>query len=299
MADQVHLEIADVAPRSRRFTADVLTYRLQQAGSGLLMYGLLTVVAIFMMLPFVWMLSTSFKPQAEIFTRPPIIISPNMSLDGYRYIAGQGVWRSLWNTFVISGGFTLGGIFFCALGGFGFAKYRFPGRNMLFVVLLATMMIPPAVTMVPGFIIMREFSWIDTFWPLIVPGAANAFGIFFMRQYISTISDELLDAARIDGCTEFGVFWRVIAPIAAPGMISLGLIFFMGSWNNYLGPLIYLRSPSNFTLPLMMMTMQGPPGYSAYREFMGIAVISVLPLLAIFLVFQRRFVEGITAGAVK
>lgn len=146
---------------------------------------------------------------------------------------------------------------------------------------------------------MRDLGWINTFWPLIVPGAANAFGIFFMRQYISTISDELLDAARIDGCSEFSVFWRVVAPIAAPGLVSLGLIFFMGAWNNYLGPLIYLKSPDNFTLPLMMMTMQGPPGYSAYREFMGIAVISVVPLLAIFLIFQRRFVEGITAGALK
>jgi ABC-type glycerol-3-phosphate transport system permease component len=299
MADQVRLEMQGTIPRSRGINASTVTYRLKQAMSGLALYGLLTVVAVFMMLPFVWMLSTSFKPQAEIFTRPPIIISPNMSLDGYAYIAGQGVWRSLWNTFVISAGFTAGGLFFCALGGFGFAKYRFPGRNLLFILLLATMMIPPAVTMVPSYIIMREFGWINTFWPLIVPGAANAFGIFFMRQYISTISDELLDAARIDGCSEFGVFWRVIAPIAWPGLISLGLIFFMGSWNNYLGPLIYLKSPDNFTLPLMMMTMQGPPGYSAYREFMGIAVVSVVPLLAIFLAFQRRFVEGITAGAVK
>lgn len=300
MADQVRLEMQNTTVAHRqRANSSALTYNLKQFAYGLGLYGMLTIIAIFMMLPFIWMLSTSFKPPAEIFTRPPIIISPNMSLEGYEYIIGQGVWRSLWNTFVISAGFTAGGIFFCSLGGFGFAKYRFPGRNMLFVLLLATMMIPPAVTMVPSYIIMRELGWINTFWPLIVPGAANAFGIFFMRQYISTISDELLDAARIDGCTEFGVFWRVIAPIAAPGAISLGLIFFMGSWNNYLGPLIYLKSPDNFTLPLMMMTMQGPPGYSAYREFMGIAVVSVVPLLAIFLVFQRRFVEGITAGSVK
>jgi ABC-type glycerol-3-phosphate transport system permease component len=120
-----------------------------------------------------------------------------------------------------------------------------------------------------------------------------------MRQYISTLNDELLDAARIDGCSEFSVFSKVVLPIIAPGAISLGLIFFMGAWNNYLGPLIYLKKAELFTLPLFMMQMSGPPGYSLYREWMGVAVVSVVPLLLIFLVFQRRFTEGITAGAVK
>jgi ABC-type glycerol-3-phosphate transport system permease component len=299
MADHVRLNMLDTPVEVQNAGARDLGQQLRQLASGLALYGILVLVGLFMILPFIWMLSTSFKPQSEIFTRPPIILSPNMSLDGYHYIVERGVWRSLLNTFVIAGGFTVVSLFFCALGGFGFAKYRFPARNLLFMILLATMMIPSAVTMVPSYIIMRDLGWINTFWPLIIPGAANAFGIFFMRQYISTISDELLDAARIDGCSEFRVFWRVVAPIASPGLVSLGLIFFMSAWNNYLGPLIYLKSPENFTLPLMMMTMQGPPGYSAYREFMGIAVISVLPLMTIFLIFQRRFVEGITAGALK
>jgi ABC-type glycerol-3-phosphate transport system permease component len=259
----------------------------------------LTLTAIFMMLPFVWMLSTSFKPQDEIFTTPPILISPNMSLDGYRYIIDLGVFRSLVNTFIVAFSSTLVSLFFCSLGGYGFAKFRFPGRNPLFGFLLATMIIPGAVTMVPLYLIVQKLGWLNTFLPLIVPGAANAFGIFFMRQYISTLNDELLDAARIDGCSEFAVFTRVVLPIIAPGMISLGLIFFMGAWNNYLGPLIYLKKAELFTLPLFMMQMTGPPGYSLFREWMGVAVISVVPLLLIFLVFQRRFTEGITAGAVK
>lgn len=263
------------------------------------LYGLLTLIAIFMMLPFFWMLSTSFKPQAEIFVSPPILISPNMSLDGYRYIIEFGVVRSLWNTFFVAFSFTTLALFFCALGGYGFAKYRFPGRNVLFAFLLATMVIPSAVTMVPLYVIVQKIGWMNTFLPLIVPGAANAFGIFFMRQYISTISDELLDAARIDGCSDFGIFWRIILPICVPGLTTLGLIFFMTAWNNYLGPLIYLKSPGKFTLPLFMMQMQGPPGFSAYREWMGVAIVSVVPLLIIFLLFQRRFVEGITAGAIR
>jgi ABC-type glycerol-3-phosphate transport system permease component len=268
-------------------------------GLNLLMYGVLIVIALFMILPFIWMLSTSLKPQNEIFTRPPIFISPNMSLDGYQFILEKGALRALWNTFFIAFTGTILSIFFCALGGYAFAKYRFPGRNLLFTILLATMMIPGAVTMVPSYLIMRDLKWIDTIWPLVIPGAANAFGIFFMRQYISSVNNELLDAARIDGCSEFAVFRRVVAPIVRPGIISLGLIFFMAAWNNYLGPLIYLKSPQNFTLPLMITTMQGPPGFSAYREFMGLAVLSVVPLLLLFLIFQRRFIEGITAGSVK
>jgi ABC-type glycerol-3-phosphate transport system permease component len=251
------------------------------------------------MLPFVWMLSTSFKPQDEIFTTPPMLISRNMSLDGYRYIIDLGVFRSLGNSFFVAFTFTVVSLFFCSLGGYGFAKFRFPGRNHLFAFLLATMIIPPAVTMVPVYVMMQKMNWINTYWPLIVPGAANAFGIFFMRQYITSLNDELLDAARIDGCSEFSVFTRIVLPIIAPGLITLGLIFFMSSWNNYLGPLIYLKSGDKFTLPLFMMQMQGPPGFSAFREWMGVAVISVLPLLLIFMAFQRRFTEGITAGAVK
>lgn len=272
---------------------------LRSLATQIAVYSLLTLIAFFMILPFIWMLSTSFKPQDEIFRSPPILISPNMSLDGYRYIVDLGALRVLWNTFFIAFTSTALSLFFCTLGGYGFAKYRFPGRGALFAFLLGTMIIPGAVLMVPTYIIMLKLGWLDTYWPLIIPGAANAFGIFFMRQYISTISDELLDAARIDGCSEFGIFLRCILPICTPGLTTLGLIFFMSSWNNYLYPSIYLKSPDKFTLPLLMVQMQGPPGYSLYREWMGVAVVSIVPLLILFLIFQRRFTEGITAGAIK
>jgi ABC-type glycerol-3-phosphate transport system permease component len=272
---------------------------LRSLATQIAVYSLVTLIALFMILPFIWMLSTSFKPQDEIFVSPPILISPNMSLDGYRYIVDLGALRVLWNTFFIAFTSTALSLFFCTLGGYGFAKYRFPGRGALFAFLLGTMIIPSAVLMVPTYIIMLKLGWLDTYWPLLIPGAANAFGIFFMRQYISTISDELLDAARIDGCSEFGIFLRCILPICTPGLITLGLIFFMNSWNNYLYPSIYLKSPDKFTLPLLMVQMQGPPGYSLYREWMGVAVLSIVPLLIIFLIFQRRFTEGITAGAIK
>lgn len=263
-------------------------------------YGLLILVSAFMMLPFIWMVSTSLKPADEIFAIPPIVLSPNSSLNAYLYLHEQynilGIVR---NTFVIAFGATILRLFFCALGGYGFAKFKFPGQGALFVFLLGTMVIPGAVTLVPVYIIMRDLKWIDTFWPLIIPGAANAFGIFFMRQYIMSVSSELIDAARIDGAGEFAIFWRIILPIIAPGLTSLGLIFFMGSWNDFLGPLIYLKSPENFTLPLIIRSLIGPVGRTVYDVQMAASVISLIPLLIIFLIFQRRIVEGITAGAIK
>lgn len=275
-----------------------LGVRVKRGLENLLLYGFLVVVAVFMLLPFVWMLSTSLKPADEIFGFPPIIISENFNLTSYRYLVNEyNILRVLWNSFFIATSFTLLSLFFCSLGGYGFAKYTFPGRAGLFVFLLATLMIPFIVTMVPLYLIMRDLKWIDTFWPLIIPGAANAFGIFFMRQFISTIPDELLDAARIDGASEFGLYWRIVVPMVSPGLISLGLIFFMGAWNDFLWPLVILKSPEHFTLPLLIRSLIGPVGRTVYNVQMAASIISIIPLLIIFLAFQRRFIEGVTAGA--
>ena len=274
--------------------------RLSLLVTDILMYGLLIGVSLFMIIPFLWMVSTSLKPADEIFAIPPILLSPNSSLNAYIYLQEQyNILGIVWNTFFVAFSATILRLFFCALGGYGFAKFKFPGQGALFAFLLGTMVIPSAVTLVPLYIIMRDLKWIDTFWPLIIPGAANAFGIFFMRQYIMSVSNELMDAARIDGAGEFTIFWRIILPIVAPGLTSLGLIFFMGSWNDFLGPLIYLKSPEHFTLPLIIRSLVGPVGRTVYDVQMATSVISLIPLLIIFLLFQRRFVEGITAGAIK
>jgi ABC-type glycerol-3-phosphate transport system permease component len=268
---------------------------------GLLMYLLLIVVSAFMVLPFFWMLSTSLKPASEIFRNPPLWISPNMNFDSYlELIQNRNILRILLNTIVIASLATLLRLFFSSLAGFGFAKDKFPGRIPLFTILLATMIVPFTVMMVPTFVMMTRFGWVDSIKPLIIPGAASAFGIFFMRQYISTIEDELLDAARMDGASEWSIYWRVILPIIAPGLTSLGLIFFMGTWNDFLWPLVILKSPENFTLPIAIRSyIDGVIGRPVYNLQMAASVISILPLLVIFLVFQRRYFEGITAGAVK
>jgi len=264
------------------------------------LYSVLILISIFMILPFVWMLSTSFKLPQDIFGYPPRLIPENPILSNYTYIFQEkSLLRILFNTIIIALSSTLLSLFFTTLGGYGFAKFEFPGKKTLFAILLATMIIPGAVMMVPSFIIMREFGWVNTFLPLIIPGAASAFGIFFFRQYISTINDELMDAARIDGASEFGIFSRIILPIISPGIVSLGLIFFMRSWNDYMGPLIYLKSPENWTITVSINALNGGAGLTYWGPQMAMSVISLIPLLIIFLIFQRRFAEGITAGAIK
>jgi len=276
-------------------------WQIRRLAEDFALHFVLILFALFMILPFIWMISTSLKPVNEVFQSPPQVISPNASLDAYRVLfEDKGFARNLGNTFLIASAATILQLFFCALGGYGFAKYTFRGKGTLFSFVLATLAIPFGVTLIPLYYIMLQLQWIDTFWPLIIPGAANAFGIFFMRQYISTIPDELLDAARIDGANEFAIFWRVILPVVSPGLVSLGLIFFMAAWNNYLFPLVILKSPSNFTLPLTIRSLvSGGLGRPVYNLQMAGSVISILPLLLIFLMFQRRFIDGITAGAVK
>jgi ABC-type glycerol-3-phosphate transport system permease component len=263
-------------------------------------YGALTALSVFMLFPFVWMLVSSFKPFPEIFSgRSFLPIEPTLA----NYVAlfeRYDALRKFWNSFYIATTATALSVFLCALGGYAFAKFRFPGRNVMFAVLLASMTIPFAVLLVPLFVMMRNtFGWIDTPWPLIIPGAANAFGIFFMRQYMLSVSDDMLDAARIDGASEFGIFMRVVLPTALPGLASLAIIFFMGSWNNFLWPLAVLRSEHMHTVPIMLASLQGPPGRTAFDLLMAGSVLSVLPMLLVFFFLQRYLIAGITAGSVK
>ncbi|TVR94137.1 MAG: carbohydrate ABC transporter permease [Trueperaceae bacterium] len=263
-------------------------------------YAALTALSVFMLFPFVWMLVSSFKPFPEIFAgRSFLPIEPTLA----NYVAlfeRYDALRKFWNSFYIATTATALSVFLCALGGYAFAKFRFPGRNVMFGVLLASMTIPFAVLLVPLFVMMRNtFGWIDTPWPLIIPGAANAFGIFFMRQYMLSVSDDMLDAARIDGASEFGIFIRVVLPTALPGLASLAIIFFMASWNNFLWPLAVLRSERMHTVPIMLNSLQGPPGRTAFDLLMAGSVLSVLPMLLVFFFLQRYLIAGITAGSVK
>lgn len=263
-------------------------------------YAVIAVVCAAMVFPFVWMLTSSLKPFEEIFAGDTFL-PQHPTLENYVSLFRQAdALAKIWNSLFIAVTSTVLSVFLCALGGYAFAKFRFPGRGVLFSIMLASMAVPFAVVMVPLFVMMRNvFHWIDTPWPLIVPGAANAFGIFFMRQYMFSVPDEMLDAARVDGATEFGIFARIVLPTTVPGLVSLAIIFFMASWNNFLWPSAVLRSPENYTVPLMLNSLQGPPGRTAFDVLMAGSVVSLLPLLVLFLVLQRHLIAGITAGSIK
>jgi ABC-type glycerol-3-phosphate transport system permease component len=263
-------------------------------------YLALAAVSAFMVFPFVWMLVSALKPFEEIFAGTHFL-PQHWTLHNFASFFHQAsAARAIWNSFYIATSATVLSLFLCALGGYGFAKFSFPGRNFLFAFVIATLAVPFAVIVVPLFVMMRNtFHWVDTPWPLIVPWAANAFGIFFMRQYMLSIPDELLDAARVDGASEPRIFLRVVLPVCKPALISLGIIVFIASWNNFLWPLVVLPSPSHWTLPLVLRSLQGPPGRTPYDVLMAGSVISTLPLVVGFLVFQRRLVSGIMEGTVK
>jgi ABC-type glycerol-3-phosphate transport system permease component len=276
-----------------------LRFRSEQLAK-LAVYTVLVAMSAFMVFPFVWMLASSLKPFEEIFAGKHFL-PQHWTLHNFSsFFAQTNAWRALWNSFYIATATTVLSLFLCAIGGYGFAKFRFPGRNFMFGFVIATLAVPFAVIVVPLFVMMRNtFHWVDTPWPLIVPWAANAFGIFFMRQYMLSIPDEIIDAGRVDGASESRIFFRLVLPVCKPALISLGIIVFISSWNNFLWPLVVLPSPENWTLPLVLRSLQGPPGRTPYDVLMAGSVVSTLPLIVGFLVFQRRLVSGIMAGTVK
>lgn len=263
-------------------------------------YVLLLALSAFMLLPFAWMLTSSFKPLSEIFDGRGFL-PRHWTLANYRHFFDQPyALRAIWNSLYITTTFTALSVFLCAAGGYAFAKFKFVGRRFLFAFVVATLAIPPIAILVPQFVMLRDtFHWVNTPWPLIVPGAASAYGIFFMRQFILAIPDEIVDAGRVDGASETRIFFRLILPVARPAIISLAIIFYVAVWNSFLAPVIYLSSPKNYTLPVMLESFQGDIGRTPYDLIMAGSVVGTLPLVVAFLVFQRRLVSGIMEGTVK
>jgi ABC-type glycerol-3-phosphate transport system permease component len=266
----------------------------------IVMYGILVGAAILSLLPFYWMLMSSFKPLDDILTIPVLLLPPRPTLDNYNVLLTTTLFpRSVLNSLVVALANVLIQTFLCALAGFAFAKYRFRGRGVLFTLVLGTVMIPVSVQLVPNYILMGRLRMLDTLLALIVPPAANAFGIFWMRQYMYSIPDELLDAARLDGANEFGLFWRIVLPVARPALGALALFIFTTSWNEFLQPLVYLRSQERFTVQLMIASIFRTRFQQNFHLLMAASVLAVIPMTVLFFTVQRQFIAGLTVGALK
>jgi len=264
-----------------------------------LVYLFLVLIAIAMMAPLLWMFSSAFKFKAEIFTYPPTLVAENPTIGNFFTLFEQFPFdRNLWNSFFIAASYTILALFFCSLAAFGFAKYQFPAREFLFLFLIGTLIIPFHITMIPLYMLYRKIGWINEPWGLIFPAMANAFGIFFMRQYLIKIPDDFLDSARIDGCSEFKIFLYIILPVARPALTGLGIIFFMGSWNNFLWPLVILKTPKTYTA-LVALTHLVSGLRTPYHLIMAGSVLIVVPLIVFFVTIQKQFITGITSGAIK
>jgi len=265
-----------------------------------LCYVVIVVGAISFLFPFMWMVSTSLKTDQDVFTWPPRLVPQPVRFQNYVDAWNSAPYaRFFFNSAFIALAVTLANLFFSSLAGYAFAKYQFPGKQWIFIALLCTMMIPFQVTMIPVFVILSKLHWVDTYWGLIIPFTAGAFGIFLMRQFLSTIPDDLIDAARIDGCSEFRTFLTIVLPLSKPALSALGIFVFMASWNGFIWPFIIVKSTEMKTLPLAVADLAEGLYVMSWPLMMAGACFVVLPAIVVFLLFQKNFVEGITLTGIK
>jgi multiple sugar transport system permease protein len=259
------------------------------------------LVTLLFVFPFLVMLSTSFKPDTESFSIPPRLWSDNWIIDNYqRVFDAMPFWRYLRNTLFLSVMAVIGTLLSCPLVAYSLAKIRWRGRNVLFILILSTMMLPPQVTMIPIFIMWNKTPFMGTYWPLIVPNfLGTAFFIFLLRQFFLTIPRELEDAARIDGAGTWRVFTRIVLPLSQPVLAALGIFAFRSAWNDFLWPLIAVNKPDMFPLPVALALLRGAYASESYGPIMAGATLSALPLLLVFLVANRRIVEGVRVSGLK
>lgn len=273
-----------------------VTHRLLRG----LLYLVLIGVGITMLLPLLWMISTSLKQPGEVFLLPPKWLPNPPQWSNYaKLFEVLPFGRFLFNSLEIAGLATLGALISCSMAAFAFARMNFPGRNFLFAIILATLMIPYHVTLIPLFALYKNMGWLSTHLPLTVPYFfGTAFGIFLIRQFYLTIPQELVDAARIDGCSFIQIYYKIFLPLGKPALATLGIFTFLGSWNNLIGPLIFLNEINTMTLTLGL-TLLTTQANGRWELIQAGAVISVIPMILIFLVGQEHFIQGIARTGLK
>jgi multiple sugar transport system permease protein len=266
------------------------------------------ILTIFFLYPLYWMITSSFKPGEDIATAPLSLDISNWSLDNYTgMLSAVPLGIGFKNTAIVILGKGALNLFFCPLAGFAFAKFRFRGRNLLFSLMLATLMLPPIVFLIPLLLEMGLIGWVNTYQALIFPGAVGAFYIFWMRQQIADVPDELLDAGRIDGCSAFGLYWRIVLPVIRPAFAALAILTFLDIYNDFVWPVIILNSNDMQTLQVMLSALYttinnaqvGTTGHDAWGEVLAASTLATLPVLVLFVSLQRYFIRGVLAGSVK
>ncbi len=290
-------DVVGVRPRGRRRPAE---------GRGrprVVRHLFLSAAALVMLYPLLWMVSSSFKPEQEIFSDPGLLPS-SVTLDNY--VEG---WTGLripfsvffMNSFIVVIGCIVGNLLACSLAAYAFARLNFPLRNLWFVVMLGTLMLPHHVLLIPQYVLFSELGWVNTFLPLIVPKflATDAFFIFLMVQFIRGLPAEIDEAARIDGCGWFGIYWRVIMPLTLPALATTAIFTFIWTWNDFLSPLIYLSQPDKYTVPLALRAFMDAESGSSWGQLFAMSVLSLGPIFGFFLTAQKYLVRGVATTGLK
>lgn len=264
------------------------------------LYTFLVVGSFLTLFPFLWMFFSTFKTEAEIFTMPPTLLPEALNFDNYVYIWNSlgNFPRFLFNSVFVTASVVLLNLFFDSLAAFAFSKLKFPGRDTLFSLFLATMLVPGQVLLIELYRVIQKFGWINSYQALIVPSSISAFGIFLIWQYMKNIPDNFLEAARMDGASDFDIFWRIYLPLSSPALAVLAIFTFIGTWNDFLWPLIVTNSEEMRTLVVGLALMQGN-NVMHWTWLMTGAFISVAPVILFYVFAQRYFIAGLTAGGVK
>jgi multiple sugar transport system permease protein len=273
----------------------------RSSASRLMLYFLVSVGFVAVITPFVWMILGSFKSQGELLQVPPTWWPEAPTLDNYRTLFSKESFpRYFVNSTVVAVVVTAANVTFCSMVGYALAKLTFRGKKMVFALVMGTLMVPGMVTFVPLFVLVANLGLVDTYPGLILPFLVTPFGVFLMRQFILELPDDLLDAGRIDGAGELRIFRSIILPLCGPGLATLGILTFLGSWNSFLWPLVVAQTQEHYTLPvalaLFSKNQQVIPNYGL---LMAGATVVVVPVLIVFLIFQRRFIEGIASTGIK
>lgn len=258
-----------------------------------LIHFILIMGSIVMLFPFVWMILTSLKTYAESIQVPPAMIPEDFQWKNYQEVFTLlPFFKFMMNTFIITVLRTAGQLFLCSLAAYAFARIVFPGRNLLFVLALSVLMVPGQVFLLPQYMIMVKLGWLNTLQAVVVPGLFSAFGTFLLRQFFMGLPKELEEAARLDGCNHFQIYWRIMLPLAKPGLIALGIFTILWSWNELMWPMIVNSSPDAMTLAVGLSSLQGQYGTN-YPILMAGSFLAVLPMLILFIILQKQFIEGI------